>query len=195
MSGKECCSNPPRLDPSSGAGYVDKFGGLFSYLTGSPLSKLAILLVSDIFGYEAPLLRKLADKVAASGYFVVVPDFFNGDPFDPDNVDRPLPVWVKDHEPDKGFEAAQPIIEALKNKGASAIGAAAFCWGAKTVCELGKSRLVQAVVLAHPSSITVDDIDGVNIPIAILGAELDTITPPELIKQFEQVLAAKSGVG
>lgn len=37
-------------------------------------------------------------------------------------------------------------------------------------------------------------VSGVNIPIAILGAGLDTITPPEVIKQFERVLDAKSGV-
>lgn len=125
---------------------------------------------------------------------MVVPDYFYGDPYDDDCVDRPLPIWMKDHEPDKGFEASQPIIEALKSKGVSAIGAAGYCWGAKTVCELGKSKLIQAVVLAHPSSITVEDINGVNIPIAILGAELDPITPPEVIKQFEQVLAAKPDV-
>ncbi|XP_061345525.1 endo-1,3;1,4-beta-D-glucanase-like [Gastrolobium bilobum] len=194
MAGPECCSNPPTLDPSSGSGHVHKFAGLNSYLSGSPNSNRAILFVSDIFGYEAPLLRKLADKVAAAGYYVVVPDFFNGDPFDFDNVNRPLPVWIKDHAVDKGFEAAKPVIEALKNNGASAIGAAGFCWGAKAVCEFGNSRLIQAAVLLHPSFITVDDIDGVNVPIAILGAELDTITPQELIKQFEQVLTAKSGV-
>lgn len=33
---------------------------------------------------------------------------------------------------------------------------------AKTVCELAKYKLIQAVVTAHPSSITVDDIDGMN---------------------------------
>jgi hypothetical protein len=43
--------------------------------------------------------RKFADKVAAAGYYVVVPDYFNGDPFDPDCVDRPLPIWMEDHRP------------------------------------------------------------------------------------------------
>jgi len=28
---------------------------------------------------------------------VVVPDFFFGDPFNPENADRPVPVWIKDH--------------------------------------------------------------------------------------------------
>jgi dienelactone hydrolase len=44
-----------------------------------------------------------ADKVAATGYYVVVPDFFNGDPYDPQNVDRPIDVWVKDHQPVSTF--------------------------------------------------------------------------------------------
>ncbi|KAK7264540.1 hypothetical protein RJT34_32149 [Clitoria ternatea] len=201
MSGPECCSKPPVLDPSSGDGHVQQFAGLNSYLTGSPHSNHAIIFVSDIFGFEAPLLRKLADKVAAAGYYVVVPDFFNGDPFDskyldgpPEDINRPLLEWKKNHEPDKGIEAAKPIIEALKSQGASAIGAVGFCWGAMTNCDLGKSKLIQATVILHPAFITVDNINGVNIPIAILGAEHDTVTPPEQIKQFEQVLTAKPEV-
>ncbi|WJX90562.1 hypothetical protein P8452_72445 [Trifolium repens] len=63
---------------------------------------------------------------------------------------------------DKGFEASKPIIEALKSKGVSAIGAAGYYWSAKTVCGLAKFKIIQAVVLAHPSSITVEDIDGMN---------------------------------
>ena len=37
-------------------------------------------------------------------------------------------------------------------------------------------------------------ISGVKVPIAILGAELDQFTPPELLKQFEEVLDSKSEV-
>ncbi|TKY54059.1 Endo-1,3/1,4-beta-D-glucanase protein [Spatholobus suberectus] len=194
MSGPQCCSNPPTLNPSGGAGHVDKVGGVDSYLTGSPHSKLAVLMVSDIFGYEAPNLRKLADKVAAAGYYVVVPDLLVGEPFNPQNSNRPLPAWLKDHGPENGAEAAKPIIEALKSKGVSAIAAVGFCWGAKVVVRLAKSRLIQTAVLLHPSFVSLDDIKGVDIPIAILGAEMDQISPPELVKQFEQVLAAKSGV-
>ncbi|KAK7292368.1 hypothetical protein RIF29_08146 [Crotalaria pallida] len=194
MSGPECCSNPPTLNPSAGAGHVQILAGLNSYITGSPSSNLAVLLVSDIYGYEAPNLRNLADKVAAAGYYVVVPDFFNGDPYNPEIAERPLPVWIKDHGTDKGFEDAKPIIEALKSNGVSAIGAAGFCWGAKVVVELAKFKLIQGAVLLHPSFVNVDDIEGVDIPTAILGAEIDRMSPPELVKQFEQVLAAKPGV-
>ncbi|XP_054806133.1 endo-1,3;1,4-beta-D-glucanase-like isoform X1 [Prosopis cineraria] len=193
MSGPECCSNPPILDPNSGAGHVQRLGGLNSYVTSLSDSKHAVLLVSEVFGYEAPKLRKLADKIAAKGYYVVVPDFLHGDPFAYENASRPLPVWLKDHEPDKAFEDAKQVIEALKSTGVLAIGAASFCWGAKCVVELAKSGMIQAALLFHPSFVTVDDIKGVNIPIAILGAEIDQYCPPELVKQFEEVLTAKLG--
>ncbi|CAJ1941222.1 unnamed protein product [Sphenostylis stenocarpa] len=178
MAGSEWHLNSPMLNASSGVGYVTNIGGLNSYVSGSPFSIFAILLVSDIFGFTVPLFRELADKVAATGYFVVAPDFFNGDPFDSDNVNRPLPVWIQDHEPEKGFEAAKPVIEALKSQGFSAVGVAGFCWGGKTASALGKSKHVKASVLLHPTSVEVDDIRGEN----------DTISPPELILEYKQVL-------
>ncbi|MED6155370.1 hypothetical protein PIB30_004384 [Stylosanthes scabra] len=191
MAGEQCCSNPPTLNPGAGIGHVEKFGGLHSYLTGSPQSNLAVLLISDVFGYEAPNLRNLADKIAADGYYVVVPDFFNGEPFDPQNTNRPFPEWIKDHGVGKGFEDAKPVVEALKSKGISAIGAVGFCWGAKVVVELAKPKLIQVAVLLHPSFVTVEDINAVDIPIGIRGAEKDQISPPEVIKKFEEVLSAK----
>ncbi|XP_010532694.1 PREDICTED: endo-1,3;1,4-beta-D-glucanase-like [Tarenaya hassleriana] len=139
MSGPQCCENPPTLNPKSGSGHVEKLGGLDAYIVGSPDSSRAILLVSDVFGYEAPNLRKLADKVAESGFYVAVPDYFYGDPCDNKNQDRPLAVWIKDHGADKGFEDSKPVVKALKSKGITSIGAAGMCWGSKVVVELAKS--------------------------------------------------------
>ncbi|XP_058209151.1 endo-1,3;1,4-beta-D-glucanase-like isoform X1 [Rhododendron vialii] len=195
MSGPQCCENPPALDSScGGVGHEEEIGGLKCYVTGPPHSKLAVLLLSDIFGYEAPKLRKLADKVSASGFYVVVPDFFYGDPYAPENAERPLPVWLKDHGPDKGFEDAKPVIQALKSKGISSIGAAGFCWGAKLVVELGKYAYIQAAVLLHPSFVSLEDVQAVKVPISILGAEVDIMSPPELVRKFEEALNAKPEV-
>ncbi|CAE5968734.1 unnamed protein product [Arabidopsis arenosa] len=194
MSGHQCTENPPHLDPNSGSGHVEKLGNLDTYVSGSTHSKLAVLLVSHVFGYETPNLRKLADKVAEAGFYAVVPDFFHGDPYNPEDKDRPLLIWAKDHGQEKGFEDSKPIVEALKNKGITSIGAAGFCWGAKVAVELAKQKLVDATVLLHPSRVTVDDIKDVNIPIAVLGAELDQVSPPELVRQFEDILASKPEV-
>ncbi|KAK1375599.1 Endo-1,31,4-beta-D-glucanase [Heracleum sosnowskyi] len=161
MSGPECCSNPPNLSSTSGSGSVTELAGLKTYVSGSSHSKLAILFVSDVFGYESPNLRKLADKVANAGFYVVVPDFMHGEPYDPNNVEKPISVWAKIHNTDKGFEDAKPVIASLKSQGITTVGAAGFCWGAKVVVELTKSAHIQAAVLLHPShSITLDDIKG-----------------------------------
>ncbi|XP_022722801.1 endo-1,3;1,4-beta-D-glucanase-like [Durio zibethinus] len=192
MSGPECCSNPPKLNPGSGVGHVEELAGFKTYVTGSLHSKLAVLLVSDVFGYEAPNLRKLADKVAASGFYVVVPDFLYGEPYNPERSN--IAVWFKDHTVDKAFEDAKIIVDALKSKGFSSIGAAGFCWGAKAVVELAKDALIQAAVMLHPSFVTVDDIKSAKVPISILGAEIDQRSPPELLKQFDEILNAKPEV-
>ncbi|KAK9280785.1 hypothetical protein L1049_003674 [Liquidambar formosana] len=194
MSGSQCCEDPLTPISSCGVGSVVELGGLKSYITGPSDSKLAILLISDLFGYEVPNLRKIADKVGAAGFYVVVPDFFYGDPYVPDNAERPISVWFQSHGTDKGFEDAKPVVAALRSKGISAIGAAGFCWGAKVVVELAKFEHIQAGVLLHPARVTVDDIKEVKAPIAVLGAEIDKVSPPELLKQFEEVLSTKSEV-
>ncbi|KAI3469502.1 hypothetical protein Pfo_026165 [Paulownia fortunei] len=191
MLGPQCTENPPTLSSTCGAGNIQEIGGLQTYVTGDQDSKLAILLVSDAFGYEAPKLRKLADKVAASGFLVVVPDFFYGDPFTPE---KPRESWKNAHSPDKGCEDAKTIVSALKSKGVSKIGAAGFCWGGMVAVRLAKFDCIDAAVLLHPGPITVEEINEVKTPIAILGAEIDNYAPPELVKQLGEILSAKAEV-
>jgi len=73
------------------------------------LSDLLYFIVNNMFrmsislilsnNYFSLLWRKLADKVAAAGYYVVVPDLLEGDPFKPHDSLNDLPVWLKDHGP------------------------------------------------------------------------------------------------
>jgi len=197
MAGPQCCESAPQLHPGVGIGRVETFEHLSVYVTASPDAKAAVILISDIFGFEAPNLRKLADKVAAAGYFVVVPDFFYGDPFVPGSAENPFAGfqdWIKSHGPAKGFDDSTKVIEVLKSRGISTIGAAGFCWGAKVVVELTKREVLKAGVLLHPSFVTVDDIKVVKAPLAILGAEIDKTSPPELVEQFGAILSAKPEV-
>lgn len=46
--------------------------------------------------FQLPFQRKIADKVAESGFYAVVPDFFFGDPFVA-NTSRTVQEWLKTH--------------------------------------------------------------------------------------------------
>ncbi|KAK6930046.1 Dienelactone hydrolase [Dillenia turbinata] len=138
------------------------------------------------------MYRELADEVAAAGFLVVVPDFLHGDPFVPNKYSGE--AWMAAHPPDKGFVEAKPILEALKSKGVSAIGAAGFCWGGMMVSKLAASNDIQAAVLLHPGHISIEDITKIKVPTAILGAETDQYFPSELVKQYEEILSTKCKV-
>lgn len=60
--------------------------------------------------------------------------------------------------------------------------------------KLAGSNDIQAAVLLHPSRITVEDINDVKSPIAILGAEIDHGSPPEQMNHYGEILSAKAEV-
>jgi carboxymethylenebutenolidase len=188
-----CTENPPVLSPTCGSGTVVEFAGLKTYITGSESSSRAILLLSDAFGYEAPNLRKLADKVAEAGFFVVVPDYFYGDPVNPDGPND-MVRWLNTHTTEKGCETSRAIIAALKSKGMTAVGAAGYCWGGSVVVKLAKFDDLKAGVVVHPGRLTVEEIEQVKIPVSLLGAETDEHCPAEDITNLGRVLAKNLGI-
>ncbi|KAK8548519.1 hypothetical protein V6N13_054689 [Hibiscus sabdariffa] len=195
MLSSQCFENPPsKSTAATGGGSVQEIGGLAAYINGPPDSKLAILFIHDAFGFDTPNLRKLADKAAAAGYFVVVPDFFYGDPYDTTDPHFDREAWFNRHSPVKGFEDAKAVIAALKSKGISAIGATGYCWGGMVAVKLAGTDEIKAAVASHPGPITEDEINGIKVPTSILGAEFDSIFPAEKLKQFEQMLSTKSEV-
>lgn len=187
-SKSECCTaNPPTLNASSGSGKVEDLGGLSTYISGSANAKAAVIVVSDIHGYNALHLRDITDKVGRAGYYAVAPDLFHGSWW---VTGGSWSAWNAEHTPDKGSEDAKPLIEALKSKGFAKIGGVGFCWGGKVIVKLITDPLIQTGVLIHPSHTTLPDIQGIKAPVSILAAENDNITKLELVKQFETALKA-----
>uniref|UniRef100_A0A6N2MGD7 Dienelactone hydrolase domain-containing protein n=1 Tax=Salix viminalis TaxID=40686 RepID=A0A6N2MGD7_SALVM len=173
LSSSQCLENPPNLTPGYGGGTVQESGGLETYVTGPSDSNLAILLLSDVLGKRAHqailwvcLFTKLVfDRLLSSSF----PGFKAPNL----RVQAPLCMPVIPAVSylltglagcsEKAKEDAKMVIGALKTKGMNSIGAAGFCWGVK----LASSN-------------------------AFLGAEIDRASPPEQLKEFRELLSAKS---
>ncbi|XP_062180782.1 endo-1,3;1,4-beta-D-glucanase-like [Phragmites australis] len=187
-----CLDNPPDMTATGTfAGFVaDDFHGLRAYLTSFRRTDRAVILASDYYGFQAPKLRKIADQVAALGYYVVVPDLLHGDPY---KEGVSFSEWLKTHSPADAAEKVKPLIAALKKKWKT-IGVGSYCWGAKVAVELAKTDEIQAVVISHPALVTVDDMKEIKCPIEVLGGELDALSPPKLVHQFERALEQNKAI-
>ncbi|XP_051130084.1 endo-1,3;1,4-beta-D-glucanase-like [Andrographis paniculata] len=185
----ELIENSLNKDANSIVGRVRKLGGVKSYVvSGSSHCDASIILISDVYGFGTPHLRMIADKVAGAGFYAVVPDFMNGDPF---VVGNNQTEWLIRHRPEEVHKHVGPFFDAIKRKGVKRFGAAGFCWGGKVAVDLlNNLEFVKVGVLLHPTYTSPEDIQKIRVPLAILGGELDKTASPALLKQYEDILKA-----
>ncbi|CAM6075753.1 unnamed protein product [Sphagnum tenellum] len=175
---KACCKPAPPALQISIEGKEESMAGLSVYVVGSFTASAAIILVSDVFGWMTPQLRKLADKAAAAGYLAIVPDYMHGDPFkpSPEGGRAGFAEWIVKHHPEGGVEVTKEMVKIIKSKGISAVGLAGFCWGSKVAALVGKEpNIVEAIVQLHPSLVQASDYEDVKAHIAVLAAPSDGV--------------------
>ncbi len=137
----------------------------------------------------------IADQLAANGYFVVMPDVFQGDPVPlnrPEGFD--LMQWLKG-PPGHGPRTVDPVIDAtlveMRTKlGCKRIGGVGYCFGAKYIIrhlrpDQGK---IEAGYCAHPSFVESQELQEIQGPLSISAAETDTIFPAEKRHESEKIL-------
>jgi dienelactone hydrolase len=143
-------------------------------------------------------VARIADQFAANGYFVVMPDLYEGDAV---SLDRPedfdIMAWGQKGGPEsKGHGPGQvdPIIDTVieemrSNLGVERIGSVGYCFGAKYVARfLAKGKGVDVGAMAHPSFVDADEIRAIERPLTIAAAEIDHVFSEDKRHETERIL-------
>lgn len=157
----------------------------------------AILILTDVIGHDFINAQLIADQFAANGYFVVMPDLFEGDPMPlnrPDDFD--IMKWLATSGPSKGHTTKQvdpivaKVIKALKaDFGVKKLGSVGYCFGAKYVARyMAKDQGIDVGYVAHPSFVDAEEIKALTGPFSIAAAETDQIFPAEKRRETEDIL-------
>jgi dienelactone hydrolase len=145
----------------------------------SKQTEVAILLLTDVIGYDFINAQLIADQYAANGYYVVMPDLFEGDPVKingPPGFD--IMEWLQKSGPSGGhtYKQTDPIVEAViqdmkTNQGVKKIGAVGYCFGAKYVARfMTGGKGVDVGYMAHPSFVEDEEIKALTGPLSISAA-------------------------
>lgn len=165
--------------------------GLDTYVTGSENSKRVIVILTDIYGHKYNNTLLVADQLAKlGGYKVYIPDILENDPVPATHGD--LGPWLQKHSQ----EVTKPIIEGflkpLREQVGSEtfVGVIGYCFGAKyAIQQIASDGYATAAAVAHPSFVTIEEVEAIKKPLLISAAETDPIFTVELRHQTEEALA------
>lgn len=200
--GGRCCTIGVKHEGEA-KGQLKNIGNISTYFAYPEDKKTdnAVLILPDVIGHEFINAQLIADQFAANGYFVVMPDLFEGDPIPlnrPEGFD--IMQWLQNGSKGKGHtkEHVDPIVEAVikemrDNLGVKRIGSVGYCFGAKYVARfLAKGKGIDVGAFAHPSFVDAEEIKAITGPLTIAAAETDQIFPVEKRHETEALLKEMS---
>jgi len=219
MSCENCVTG--HLHNGTPSGEVTTLGDVPTYVSkpkdGS--KQKSLLFITDIFGWEIPNARLLADEYAAQGFHTYVPDFLENDPFPIENLKllAPLPT---DHKPegiiekviDQGPVMAHFGIWAMKHREAEvrplidrvidvlradpetgSLSVIGFCWGGYHATALAQEgSRIDTAVACHPAGVDTTTLEKVVKPYSLHVGGEDSFFPPSSAHEAEETLKKKN---
>lgn len=164
--------------------------GLDTYVAGKANARTVVIL-TDIYGHKFNNVMLVADQLAKLGNFrVLIPDILEGDPVPTTHGD--LAPWLAKHN----LERTKPIVDRFmkslrEEMGANLfIGVIGYCFGAKyAIQQIASDGYADNAAVAHPSFVTIEEVEAIKKPLLISAAEVDELFPPEMRHKTEASLA------
>ncbi|KAK0737168.1 dienelactone hydrolase family-domain-containing protein [Apiosordaria backusii] len=163
-----------------------------------PRSQTAVLILTDVFGLDLVQNRLLVDSFARAGYLTIAPDLFDGSPA-PEDINTPSnPSFnVTDFLARHNTTVTDPIISTtisyIRNQlKIPKIAAAGYCFGGRYAFRVINSPSVlggaDVAFTAHPSLLTDGEISGIEKPVAVAAADVDSLLTPAQRASLEGLL-------
>lgn len=217
-----CCLSGALHNHATPKGHEIKLGDLPCYVAepeGKSKSQTLIFL-TDIFGYDLPNTRLLADEYAKAGFYVYVPDILKGDPLPISflqNVEPPLKdkeqaglidsakntaivgatlgTWLPKHMEMITLPIVEQAVEEVrKQPGVGKIGTVGFCFGGRYSILMAHGK-VDSAYACHPSLVGIPaDFDGVTKPLSIAVGTKDSLLDDASNDKIKEILDKKTGV-
>ncbi|XP_051467923.1 carboxymethylenebutenolidase homolog [Apus apus] len=163
-----------------------------AYVCKPPASSgKAVIVIHDIFGWQLPNTRYMADMLAANGYIAICPDFFAGrEAWKPSDDWSKFDDWLKTRDARKINKEADAVLKYLKEQcGANRLGVIGFCWGGVGVRHLMMTYLeLKAGVSLYGLIKDSDDISSLLSPTFFIFAEKDDYIPLDQVTLLEKKL-------
>ncbi|KAK9469172.1 Alpha/Beta hydrolase protein [Lipomyces arxii] len=163
------------------------------YVVGNPKASYAVICIYDIFGLHKNTFQG-ADYLATGttdAPLVVMPDFFNGKPVDPDGGPEARTEWMNKNNAVNHIPFVETVLKWIKRQYPSikTIGLYGFCWGGKVALMCAKMQTVGAVALIHPSRLVESDSKGIeNFPVLIIASKDESVESMDaVVKNLQNV--------
>ncbi|KAG9444062.1 hypothetical protein H6P81_015402 [Aristolochia fimbriata] len=153
-----------------------------------------LLILSDIFGFADSATRDLAYRVACSGYNVLVPDLFHGDPWTSERSKDEFELWVTRQSPERLVKdittsARWMVDEFLVAEISKKLGIIGFCFGGGRLIETlaGDSGLLFGTgVCFYGTRIDPSLARKINVPVLFVSGDDDPLCPVSVLHDMEK---------
>ncbi|GLJ55052.1 hypothetical protein SUGI_1181660 [Cryptomeria japonica] len=153
----------------------------------------AVLLLSDVFGFEDSGTRDFAYRLSCNGYNVLVPDLYRGEPWHKDRPQSEFEEWRRNHLPARVASdidtSAKWLLDEFSAVGISdKLGIVGFCFGGgrlvETLARDTQSRFGAAVCF-YGTRLDPSLAAQLKIPVLFIVGENDPLCPVDLLHKME----------
>lgn len=161
-----------------------------------------VLLLSDVFGFEDSSTREFAYRVACTGYNVLVPDLFRGNPWVKDQPKDLFEQWRAGQNPErisKDIDAAAKWMatEFIAAGISKKLGIIGFCFGGGQVIDVlarDEGSYFGIGVSFYGTRMNSSVAANVKVPVLFISGDNDTLCPVSNLIDIEKKIGNGSRV-